>query len=60
MIGSLFVLLMNRIIEGCVIPPIRQKKGEWMGHGACTIHTVGDLTGLGMTLLFPGNPVQFG
>jgi hypothetical protein len=25
---------MNGPVECCRIPPIRQKKGEWMGHGA--------------------------
>jgi hypothetical protein len=23
-------------LEVCAFPPIRQKKGEWMGHGAGT------------------------
>jgi hypothetical protein len=31
-------LLTNGIIEGCAIPPIRPREGEWMGHGA---HVVG-------------------
>jgi hypothetical protein len=28
------ILSMNGPVECCRIPPIRQKKGEWMGHGA--------------------------